>query len=143
MINCAREKTKLYPPNVCIGNIISCCHVKSQAKSAVLCLIAQSYPTICDPMDCSLPGSSVGILQARIMKWVPMSFSRGSSQPRDRTQVSVWILYSLVASPFSRGPSWPKNWTGISCIAGGFFTSWATREAPRKEYSTKNIGTMA
>ena len=57
----------------------------------------QSGPTLCDPMDCSLPGSSVhGILQARILEWVVIPFSRGSSQPRDRTLVS--------------------------CIAGRFFT---------------------
>ena len=50
---------------------------------------AQSCPTLCDPMDCSLPGSSVlGILQARLLGWVAVPFSRGSSQPRDRTQVS-------------------------------------------------------
>ena len=58
----------------------------------------------CDPIDCSLPGSSVqGILQARIVEWVVISFSRGSSQPR--------------------------NWTRVSSIAGRFFTNWATREA--------------
>ena len=51
--------------------------------------VAQSCPTLCDPVDCSLPGSSVhGILQARILEWVAISFSRGSSRPRDRTQVS-------------------------------------------------------
>ena len=51
--------------------------------------VAQSHPTLCDPMDCSLPGSSVlGILQARILEWVTISFSRGSSLHRDRTQVS-------------------------------------------------------
>ena len=51
--------------------------------------VAQSFPTLCDPVDCSLPGSSVhGILQARILEWVAMSFSKGSSRPRDRTQVS-------------------------------------------------------
>ena len=45
--------------------------------------------TLCNPMDCSLPGSSVhGILQARILEWVAISFSRGSSQSRNRTQVS-------------------------------------------------------
>ena len=44
----------------------------------------QSYLTLCDPMDCSPPGSSVhGILQARILEWVAMPFSRESSQPRD------------------------------------------------------------
>ena len=51
--------------------------------------VAQSCLTLCDPVDCSLPGSSVdGILQARILEWVAISFSRGSSRPRDRTQVS-------------------------------------------------------
>ena len=71
---------------------------------AVLCLVIQSCPTLCDPMDCSLPGSSVhGILQARIIEWATMPSSRGSSQPRDRNQVFH--------------------------IAGRFFTSWVTREA--------------
>ena len=47
-------------------------------------LIAQSCKTFCDPMDCSPPGSSVhGILQARILEWVVVPFSRGSSQTRD------------------------------------------------------------
>ena len=51
--------------------------------------IAQSCPPLCDPMDLSLPGSSVyGIFQARVLEWVAISFSRGSSQPRDRTPVS-------------------------------------------------------
>ena len=49
----------------------------------------QSCPTLCDPKDCSLPGSSVhGISQARILEWVAISFSRGSSQPRDQTHIS-------------------------------------------------------
>ena len=51
--------------------------------------VAQSCPTLCDPMDCSLPVSSLqGILQARVLEWVAISFSRGSSGPRDRTWVS-------------------------------------------------------
>ena len=55
----------------------NCCHCR---------LVA---PTLCDPMDCSLPGSFVhGISQARILEWVAISFSRGSSRPRDRTYVS-------------------------------------------------------
>ena len=46
--------------------------------------VTQSCPTICDPMDCSLPGSSVhGILPARILEWVAMPFSRESFHPRD------------------------------------------------------------
>ena len=47
-------------------------------------LVAQSCLILCNPMDCNLPGSSVhGILQARILEWVMIPFSRGSSQPRD------------------------------------------------------------
>ena len=51
--------------------------------------VAQPCPTLCDPIDCSLPGSSVhGIFQARVLEWVAISFSRGSSRPRDWTRVS-------------------------------------------------------
>ena len=58
----------------------------------------------CDPMNCSLPGSSVhGILQARILEWVAIAFSR-------------WT-------------SWPRNWTQSSHIAGRYFTNWAMQEA--------------
>ena len=97
-----------------------------------------------DPMDYSLPGSSVhGILQVRILAWVAIPFSRGSSnsgiEPRSpalqvdslpsELQGSPRIL-EWVAHPFSSWSSQPKNLTGVSCIAGVFFTSWATREAP-------------
>ena len=52
------------------------------------CSVAKSFPTLCDHVDCSLAGSSVhGILQTRILEWVVMSLSRGSSQPRDQTRV--------------------------------------------------------
>ena len=58
----------------------------------VLYLVTQSCLTLCDLMDCSPPGSSVrGILQARILEWVVIPFSRGSSQPRDQTQVSRMV----------------------------------------------------
>ena len=54
-----------------------------------VCLVAQSCLPRCNPVDCSPPGSSVpGILQARILEWVAMPFSRGSCQPRNQTQVS-------------------------------------------------------
>ena len=57
--------------------------------SPVYTLVMHTCPTLCDPMDCSSPGSSVhGILQARIMEWVAMPSSRGSSRPRDQTHVS-------------------------------------------------------
>ena len=68
----------LYPLSH-LGSLILCC-CSSVTK---LCL------TLCDPVDCSSPGSSIhGILQARILEWVAISFSRGSFQPRDRTWVS-------------------------------------------------------
>ena len=56
-----------------------------------VCEVPQSCPTLCNPVDCSPPGSSVhGILQARILEWVAISFSRGSSRPRDWTWVSCF-----------------------------------------------------
>ena len=79
---------------------------KSQCESEV----AQSCPTLCDPVDCSLPGFSIhGILQARVLEWVAISFSRGSS--------------------------WPRDWTRVSRIAGRRFNLWAPREA----HKTLNI----
>ena len=67
-------------------------------------LVTQPCPALCDPKNCSLPGSSVhGILQASILKWVAILFSRGSSHRRD--------------------------WTWVSYTAGRFFIIWATREA--------------
>ena len=54
-----------------------------------MCSVAQLCPVLCDPMDCSLPGSSVHeIVQARIMEWFPISYSRGSPQPQDWTHIS-------------------------------------------------------
>ena len=72
--------------------------------------VGQLCPTLCDHMDHTVHG----ILQARILEWVAFPFSRGSSQPRDRTQVS--------------------------CIAGGFFTIWATREA--QEYWSGSLSLL-
>ena len=71
--------------------------LSEKVEAAPLCL------TFCYCTDCSLLGSSVhGILQARILEWIPVLLSRGSSQPRD--------------------------WTQVSCIVGKFFTIWATRK---------------
>ena len=63
-----------------------------------MCAVAQSCPNLCNPMDCSLPGSSVhGISQAIILQWVAMPSSRGSSLPRDQNLACLlhfrWILY--------------------------------------------------
>ena len=75
-------------------------------------LVAQLCPTLWDPMDCSPPGSSVhGILQATVMEWVVIPFSRGSSQPKDQTSVS--------------------------CIISCIFTIWATRGAPKQRRQGK------
>ena len=65
--------------------------------------VAQLCPTLCDPMDCSLPAFSIHrIFQARVLEWVAISFSRGSS--------------------------WPRDWTQVSRITGSHFTVWATSE---------------
>ena len=70
--------------------------------------VAQSCLTVCDPMDCSLPGSSVhGIFQAIVLEWIAISFSRGSSQPRD--------------------------WTQVSRIVDRCFTTWAIREVKGRQ----------
>ena len=59
-----------------------------------VCVCAQSCPILCNPMDCSLPGSSVhGISQARILEWVAISYCRGSSWPRVWTQVSTLLVH--------------------------------------------------
>ena len=78
--------------------------VSLQYVMKVKLLVPPSRLTLCDPVDCNPTGSSVhGILQARILEWVAIPFSRGSSQPRNQTQVF--------------------------CITGRYFTIWATREA--------------
>ena len=77
--------------------------------------VTQSCLTLCDPMDCSLPGSSIhGIFQARVLEGVAISFSRRSSQPR--------------------------GWTQVSCIVGRHFTIWATREVThnKNKYGVNN-----
>ena len=103
-------------------------------KESLKVKVAQSCPTLCDRMDCVH-----GIHQAKILEWAAFPFSRGSfptqglnpGLPHCRR-----ILYHLshqgsprilgwTAYPFSRESSQPRNWTRVSCIAGGFLTSWA------------------
>ena len=81
---------------------LTCHHLPPQTFGLSVCLskseseVAQSCPTLCDPVDCSPPGSSVhGILQARVLEWVAISFSRGSSQPRDQTHVLLHCRKTL------------------------------------------------
>ena len=67
----------------------------------------QSCPTICDLMDCSLPGSSIhGILQTRILEWVAISSCRGSSQPRDQIHVSCIAGKFFTTEPVGKPRSW-------------------------------------
>ena len=77
-----------------------------------LCVHAQSCPTLCDPINCSLPGSSVhGIFQAKILEQLATSYSQGSSWPRDRTCVSCilhWQVDSLPLAPPGK-PTWHQN----------------------------------
>ena len=73
--------------------LTGCRSESSMTASFCCCWFAKSCPTLCNPMDCSLTGSSVhGISQAKVLEWVAISFSQGSSWPRHRTQVSYrWI----------------------------------------------------
>ena len=62
--------------------------------------VSQSCPTLCDPMDCSLPGSSLhGILQARVLEWVAIAFSRGSSRPRIEPESPEFQADALTSEP--------------------------------------------
>ena len=129
----------LAPPGKPIYTYVLCC-----AWSVV------SWP--CDPVDCSPPGSSVYVdslhknagmgCHALLQGIFP---TQGSNHDLWHCR---WILYCLspqgsprtperVAYHFSRRSSWPRNWTRVSCLAGGFFTSWATREAHL--YSTGSV----
>ena len=109
-----------------------------ESKEYVKWKVAQSCPTLCDSMDYIVHG----ILQARILECVAVPFSRGSSQPRDGTQVSpVLQMDSLLAEL----PGKPKN-NGVGSLSllqqifptqesnRGFFTSWVTREAQKSMY---------
>ena len=86
-------------------------------------LVTQSCPTLCDSMDCSPPGSSVrGILQARILEWVAIPFSRVSSRPRDWTQVSCtvrWVHCALSPTWHSTSATvrWPSPCTPPLALA--------------------------
>ena len=99
--------------------------------------VTQPCPTLCDSMDYIVHE----ILQARILEWVAFPFFRGCSQLRDPAQVSHIAGDSLPGEPqgkpkntgvdslpFSRGSFQPRDRTGVSCIAGRFFTNWAIRE---------------
>ena len=107
--------------------LLQCMKVKSESEVAQLC------PTLSNPMDCSLPGSSVhGIFQARVLEWVAITFSRESSQPRDRTWVSciAEILYHLShqgsrAGDKMKTPSWQEP--GARCCSES--GPWSSRSS--------------
>ena len=113
--------------------------------------VAQLSPTLFDPMDCSLPGSSVhGILQARVLEWVAIVLSRGSSWPRDWTQVSCiadrrfyrlshqgsqrkWNLLShvqLFATPWTNSPGQNTGVGSLSLLQGIFPTQGSNPDLP-------------
>ena len=92
------------------------------------------------------------ILQARILEWVAFPFSRGFPNPGIESRFPAWCwIYQLnhkgsprilewVAYPFSSGSSQPRNQTGVSCIAGGFFINWAIREVLGKYQREDMLG---
>ena len=99
--------------------------------------VAQSYPTLCDPMDCpwNSPGQNTGVGSFSLFQGIFPTQGSNPGLPHCRQ-----ILYQLshqgsprilewVAYPFSRGSSRPRSRTGVSHIAGGFLTNWAIREA--------------
>ena len=102
-ILCAATKTQLSQTNKFLRRqlLTSIPNILSVKSKApfMKVKVVQSCPTLCNPTDYTVHG----ILQARILEWVAFPFSRGSFQPR--------------------------NWTRVSCIAGGFFIDWAIREA--------------
>ena len=103
---------------------------------------SQSCPTLWDSRDYT----GLGILQAGILEWVSFPFSKGSSQPRSpaleadclptEPQGSRRIL-EWAAYPFSSGSPQLRNQTGVSCIAGGFFTNWAIWSRTARELSAR------
>ena len=111
LFGCCKPKSKGLATNMNTGWWLS--H-RVQVSILIPVCCPQPHPTLFDPMDCSPPGFSVhGILQARVLEWVAIPSSRGSSRPRNWTHVS-WV----------------------SCIAAGrFFTHWATWEAPACMYT--------
>ena len=98
--------------------------------------VAQLCPALCNPVDCSLPGSSVhGIFQAIVLEWIAISFSSGSSQPRDGTQVSrivdrrftIWATREVCILPGDLPDPGNELMSPASpASTGGFFTSWAS-----------------
>ena len=84
------------------SRLLNLCWILQFTRCIVHIMSPQSYLTLCDPMDCSPPGSSVHrILQARILKWVAMHSSRGSSGPRDQTRVLHYLHLQTGSLPLA------------------------------------------
>ena len=118
---------------------LACCSpwtLKDQQLKWTEVQVAQSCLTLCDLMEYTVHG----ILWARILEWVAFLFLRGSSQPRDRFQVSG-IAGRFFSSWATREIQeyWSRYWTRVSCVAGGFFTSWDTRESPIHKWVVGNL----
>ena len=101
---------------------ICCLWIVTELCTYDACMLAKSLqlcPTLCDPMDCGLPGSSVhGISQTRILEWVATSFFRGSSNPRTKPVSSAWPVDSLPLSHLGSPQKvlgWPKSLYGFFC----------------------------
>ena len=117
--------------------LLQCIKVKSESEVAQTCL------TLSDPMDCSLPGSSIyGIFQARVLEWGAIVKQQFLKMPFDMVP-GIWTSMVVTESlcPWNspgkntavgchfhlQGSSQHRDWTLVSCIAGRFFTVWATR----------------
>ena len=94
--------------------------------------VGQACLTICDPIDCRLPASSIHrIFQARILEWVAISFSRGSSRPRDHTgssalQADFSAIWATRKSPLSKACALRTKW-GVNTVKGGYLMYYLWR----------------
>ena len=104
------QPTKLLRPWDFPGKSMEWVAIAFSIHISIVSSVPQLCPTLCNPMDCILPSSSVhGIFQARVLEWIAISFSRGSSQPRDQTLVS--------------------------CIANRFFITWAIGKSCEQHFA--------
>ena len=106
-------------------------------------LVAQSCPTLCDPMDSSLPGSPVhGILQARILEWGAIPFSRGSSQFRDWNWSPALQAVFLLSEPYTPFISCQLQWSWLQKPKPHSRTWWSIWIHKRCEKPELHVGTV-
>ena len=108
----------LQPCHQMLVGLHDCCHIPSwRVMLLSFCLVAQSCPTLCNPMNYNPPGFSVhGILQARILEWVPIAFSRGSSRPRIEPGFPALQANSLPQSHQGSPYLFQWSWYCLFCI---------------------------